>query len=447
MKKTLLCLSLTLAMTGCKVGSNDTPAPVETNLETPTVVEANVNQKIQFLADDTGLLIIDSQQSYVMDSDDFWTKVWYPELPIPAENVDPQLHQNIDRIAQLAQSANDLNFPTTITYEAYDTEWGLEYSPFIENIENALDENTQRFFKQSFNATLETDIAQAMQTWLDGGIKRVVVAGAETDVCVMQTVLGLKKMGFDVYLVSDATFSTEIYKRPTFKRLQQSGIKLASATEIIESMNANDELILSPRYKVGERSELHQGSREKMAMISFNMDDDSLNSAVHDNKPAITPRLITLGLEQEFLFNTLPSYHLNDNNDSYTTQYRQNKNLISNLLIDEVIEEMQASNKSQAIISGVVSQEVLLSAVKKFTTAHITPIILEDALMGSDVDPIHYLDQAYLLGAVPSTQKSNGYEMYVEVQLGNFNEQEKVAYWEMIDLGEAVLPELFPRLR
>lgn len=437
MKKTLLFISLTVALSACQVDPKDIQLPAD----------VNVSEDVQFLANDTAFLIIDSQQSYVMDSDDFWVKKWYSELTIPVENVDPQLHNNIERITALAQSANDLDFPTTITYEAYDTEWGLEYSPFIESIENALDEKTQTFFKQNFNATLETDIQNAMQIWLNTGISRIVVAGAETDVCVMQTALGLKEMGFDVYLASDATFSTEIYKRPTFKRLQQAGIKLASTAEIIESMNNNDELVLSPRYAVGKRDQLHQGDREQMVILNFNMDNESLSKAVHDNKYAITPRLTTMGLEQEFLFKSIPSFHVNDGGHAYTEKYRQNENLIDYDKVDRVIADMIVMNKSQAIISGVVSQTELLRAVTKLTEANMTPIILEDALMGSDIDPVHYLDLAYQLGAVPSTQKSNGYEMYVEVQLGDFNEEEKAAYWEMIDLGETVIPEVYPRLR
>ena len=259
--------------------------------------------------------------------------------------------------------------------------------------------------------------------------------------------LGLKKMGFDVYLASDATFSTEIYKRPTFKRLQQAGVKLAATSEIIESMTASDELVFSPRYSVGERNRLHQGDRHQMAMVNFNMDEDSIAKAVHDNKAAIDPRFVSLGLEQEFLFNSLPSFHVNVEGKPFTSQYRRNPNMISYKWVEKVIARMRAMNKTQAVISGVVSQIELLESVSKFKAAGITPIILEDALMGEYVDPAHFLDYAYQLGAVPSSQKSNGYEMYVEVQLGDFSEEEKAAYWQMIDLGEGLIPEVYPRLR
>ncbi|NTS77043.1 isochorismatase family protein [Catenovulum sp. SM1970] len=436
MKKLLLPLSLTIALAGCNFDDR-----------LQLAFETKQSEQVQFSAGDTGLVIIDAQQGYVMDSDDFWVKLFYPEFPIPAENVDPQLHSNIDRIAQLAQSANDLDFPTTITYEAFETEFGLEYSPYLANIESALDENTQSFFKQTFNATLEDDMRASMQAWIDKGISRVVVAGAETDVCVMQTVLGLKAMGFDVYVASDATFSTEIYKRPTFKRLQQAGVKLAETHEIIESMNAKDELIYSPRYAVGERKDLHQANRHEMAFVNFNMDDESIKKAVHDNKPALDSRLISLGLEQEFLFSNLPSYHINKKGKAYTTKYRSNANVESVRKVDRVIAKMTREGKTQAVISGVVSQLGLYDAIIKFTAAGITPIILEDAVMGSDVDPIHYLDYMYQLGAVPSTQKSTGYEMYVELMLADFTEEEVQRYYEMTELNERVIPEVYPRLR
>ena len=360
MKKSFLVLPLVVAISGCNL---DVVDEVNANVDVTSTLHSNVTvgEQVQFTASNTGLLIIDSQQGYVMDSEDFWVNVWYPEFTIPSENVDPQLHQSIDRIAQLAQAANDLDFPTTITYEAYDTQWGLEYSPFIESIATALDENTATFFKQTFNSTLEDDIHAGMQAWLDQGINRIVVAGAETDVCVLQTVLGLKKMGFDVYLASDATFSTEIYERPTFKRLQQAGVKLTSSAEIIESLHAADDLIYSPRYAIPQRTALHQADRSQMAMVNFNMDAQSLAKAEHDNKAAIEPRLISMGLEQEFLFNSIPAFHVNDNSAAYTEQYRHNPAMLSYQMIDAVVTDMQSMNKSQAVISGVVSRSARLS--------------------------------------------------------------------------------------
>ncbi|AOT07960.1 cysteine hydrolase family protein [Pseudoalteromonas luteoviolacea] len=436
MKKSLLVLSLAFGLSACNIDDRLQLAH-----------ETKKSEHVHLSAQNTGLLIIDAQKGYVMDSDDFWVKVFYPEYEIPAQNVDPQLHSSIDRIAQLAQKANDLNMPTTITYEAFETDAGLDYTPYITRIEQALDENTQSYFKQTFNSTREADIHAAMKAWSDLGISRVVVAGAETDVCVMQTVLGLKNMGFDVYLASDATFSTEIYERPTFKRLQQAGVKLAKVSEIMQSMESKDKLIYSPRYAVGKRDELYQGDRHKMAMINFNMDDASLNKAEHDNKPATEPRFTFLGLEQEFLFSYMPSFHVNKKGKPYTSKYRKNTNVVNFKKIDPVIADIKAAGKTQAVISGVVSQLGLYDAVYKLIEAGITPVILEDALLGSDVDPIHYLDYIYQLGAVPSTQKSHGYEMYVEIQLGDFTEEEIAAYYEMIALNEVVIPEIYPRLR
>ncbi|OCQ21256.1 hypothetical protein A7985_11555 [Pseudoalteromonas luteoviolacea] len=436
MKKSLLVISLAFGLSACNI---------DDRLQFAS--ETKKSEQVHLSAQNTGLLIIDAQQGYVMDSDDFWVKVFYPEYQIPAQNVDPQLHASIDRIAQLAQKANDLNMPTTITYEAFSSDQGLDYTPYITRIAQALDENTQRFFKQTFNSTLEADIHAAMTAWSDAGISRVVVAGAETDVCVMQTVLGLKKMGFDVYLASDATFSTEIYERPTFKRLQQAGVKLAKASEIIESMESKDRLIYSPRYAVGKRDELYQGDRHKMAKINFNMDDASLANAEHDNKPATEPRFTYLGSEQEFLFDYIPSFHVNKKGKAYTSKYRKSPSMISYKNIDPVVADIKAAGKTQAVISGVVSQFGLYDAVYKLIEAGITPIILEDALLGSDVDPIHYLDYIYQLGAVPSTQKSAGYEMFVEIQLGDLTEEEVAAYYQMIGLNEVVIPEVYPRLR
>ena len=52
----------------------------------------------------------------------------------------------------------------------------------------------------------------------------VVVAGAETDVCVMQSCFGLLEMGFEVFLLEDCVFSNEANVGPALRRMQQAGV-------------------------------------------------------------------------------------------------------------------------------------------------------------------------------------------------------------------------------
>jgi len=49
------------------------------------------------------------------------------------------------------------------------------------------------------------------------------VAGAETDVCVLQSVLGLLDMGFEVFLFEDCLFTHEVNVRPALRRVEAAG--------------------------------------------------------------------------------------------------------------------------------------------------------------------------------------------------------------------------------
>ena len=61
------------------------------------------------------------------------------------------------------------------------------------------------------------------------GRRQVVVAGMEAHVCVLQTALGLKEQGYDVFVVADACASRRIESETlAWWRLQQAGVVLVS---------------------------------------------------------------------------------------------------------------------------------------------------------------------------------------------------------------------------
>lgn len=63
---------------------------------------------------------------------------------------------------------------------------------------------------------------------------KIVVAGMETHVCVLQTVLGLKGRGFDPVLVADATSSRTILSRElAIDRMRHHGIDIVSTEMVI----------------------------------------------------------------------------------------------------------------------------------------------------------------------------------------------------------------------
>ncbi len=76
----------------------------------------------------------------------------------------------------------------------------------------------QRYTKQTFNCCGEPSILAAIEA-LDRS--QIAVAGGETDVCVLQSVLGLITAGKQVFLLEDALFSSEPNVGPAIRRMER----------------------------------------------------------------------------------------------------------------------------------------------------------------------------------------------------------------------------------
>ena len=77
------------------------------------------------------------------------------------------------------------------------------------------------FEKDFFDVTKEKDIERYI-----GRLKRkqVIVAGCETDVCILQSCLGLLDLGYEVYLVEDLLFSSSRRIDAAIARMQAEGV-------------------------------------------------------------------------------------------------------------------------------------------------------------------------------------------------------------------------------
>jgi nicotinamidase-related amidase len=89
-----------------------------------------------------------------------------------------------------------------------------------DELERVFPERGQQFTKRTYDLTSEPDIREAIEKM---GVKQLAVAGAETDVCVMQSTLGLLEMGYEVFLLEDCLFTTEPYPGFALRRLYQAG--------------------------------------------------------------------------------------------------------------------------------------------------------------------------------------------------------------------------------
>lgn len=77
-----------------------------------------------------------------------------------------------------------------------------------------------RYVKDSFNCCGEPPIRAAIAAL---GRECIAVAGGETDVCVLQSVLAILGMGKRVMLLEDALFSSEPNVGPAIRRMEAAG--------------------------------------------------------------------------------------------------------------------------------------------------------------------------------------------------------------------------------
>jgi isochorismate hydrolase len=86
------------------------------------------------------------------------------------------------------------------------------------------------FHKMHFDATLEPAFAQ----WFAGANRQsVLIAGTEAHVCVLQTAMGLLRMGYRVAMIEDACGSrTTRNHAAALRRAQQAGCELLT-TEMV----------------------------------------------------------------------------------------------------------------------------------------------------------------------------------------------------------------------
>jgi hypothetical protein len=133
-----------------------------------------------------------------------WTGV---ELPKEPELV---------RLENLFRLADWMELPTIATFEHPVDRNGM----LPERLEGLFPAHGERFTKRTYNCCLEPTILEAIKA-LPG--RQIAVAGAETDVCIMQSVLGLLKMGYQVFLIEDCLYTTEPQPRPALDRMIRSG--------------------------------------------------------------------------------------------------------------------------------------------------------------------------------------------------------------------------------
>ncbi|MFT4511358.1 MAG: nicotinamidase-related amidase [Planctomycetota bacterium] len=200
-------LAPVLLLTACQIG----PVVVDTKALLPPRIERNR----------VGIVLIDAQPA-------FWRSMHGPREPV------------MERIEQLLIHASITETPIVATFEVPTKRNG----ELPERLEEVWPKHGHRHEKRTFDCCREPAIAETLRSL---GVDQVVVAGAETDVCVMQSCLGLRALGFDVFLLEDCIFSNEANIGPALRRMQMAGVVPTTYKSYFYAMEQTVELRAIPK--------------------------------------------------------------------------------------------------------------------------------------------------------------------------------------------------------
>ena len=145
------------------------------------------------LHDDTAVLLIDAQTSFL-------------------EQMHGACEPLLARLERLLLFTQLLDLPIVATVERPLAEKGA--------LPDSLQIIARTFEKSSFDAMAENPVREALEAL---GKCHIAVAGAETDVCVLFTVLSLRRLGYEVFLLQDCVFSSAPDVEAALVRMHAAG--------------------------------------------------------------------------------------------------------------------------------------------------------------------------------------------------------------------------------
>lgn len=131
----------------------------------------------------------------------------------------------IERIAYLMKVAEALQIPMVATAEDIEHD-----GPLVSTLQELLPANAPPVFdKMIFGLASQPEILAAVEATERN---TVVLVGLETDVCILQSALGLQQRGYRVVVVTDATASPSPHHEHGLDRLRQADITLTSTKSL-----------------------------------------------------------------------------------------------------------------------------------------------------------------------------------------------------------------------
>lgn len=154
----------------------------------------------------------------------------------------------VDRISWIVKIAATLGVPIVVTAEDI-----AELGTTVAAVADGFPDGTAQHDKMTFGLTGDPDILSAVE---EHGRRTAVIVGLETDVCVMQSALGLLQRGFRVVVLSDAAASPGPCHEAGITRMRDAGVVVSTVKgtfyEWVRSLDFADQH-LDPEIWTGPR--------------------------------------------------------------------------------------------------------------------------------------------------------------------------------------------------
>lgn len=172
-----------------------------------------------------GLMIIDAQKWFIAGHPESLYELW-------GINSSKKIsHQVIPAMDSVLKWANHKGFPVFVTYEGADTG---RYDLPDELLDDLDSSQTTHYVKFFYGAPKHKGFDELLQ---NSGINQWIVIGAETDVCVYQTVKELLKQNKGVTLINEAIYSGRNNTMISRQNMTSFGAHFISLEELYTSEN------------------------------------------------------------------------------------------------------------------------------------------------------------------------------------------------------------------
>jgi nicotinamidase-related amidase len=322
------------------------------------------------------------------------------------------------KVDKLFRLAGTKNVPIVVTFE--DSKTGDHALP--PSLATALPTNALQLIKTTFGAMGQP---QFKSTLAASPAKRFVVIGAETDVCVMQTMLGMRRAGHYVVAVTDALITEEVNNGPALRRMKQAGIVqmgMADAEALIENQGASPAPSTTTPPVIIRPLE-----------VGIVLNDVAGLTATDGSSAAKLARMRELLIISEWF--KLPLLAANPE-AALQAMPANLKTLITRPIV--ALANKPAS-VTQLVIAG--GKAGLTDAVNAFKAEGKDVFLISDTLVGStgaDLEPL------YANGAIPSTYKTLWYELTISVNDAEWPNQQWVTDGNAGFFNRTKAPEQLP---